>query len=403
MTSTNPKPIRPSQNHYDTVIVGGRVAGASTAMLLARAGQRVLVVDRQSYGSDTLSTHALMRGAIRRLAKWGVLEQATASAPLITRTTFNYGDESLPLAIRPEPGAAGLAAPRRTVLDPVLVDAAVAAGAEVLHGTRMNGLVTDAGGTVRGIHLTLSDDTETTIGADLVIGADGLRSSVARAVGAPITHQGQHASASIMRYYGGLGHDDGIDLSAYRWMYRPTIGGGIIPTSGDAVCVFTSMPQNRFRSEARGDVVGTHLQVARELDPALAEALDRATPLGPVRGYPGILGRFRKPVGPGWALVGDAGYFKDPYSAHGITDACRDAEMLTRAVLTGDFDDYETTRDELSMPLFNILDRIASYVWDLEELKGLHHALSKAMKDEDDATEDTLAGLGLLPEFSLAA
>ncbi len=395
---------RPNFAFYDTVIVGARAAGASTAMLLARAGQRVLVVDRQGYGSDTMSTHALMKGAVRRLAHWGLLDQVLADTPLIDKTVFSYGDETFTIDIRPRPSVPGLAAPRRTVLDPILVDAAVAAGAEVLHDTRMTGLVTDTTGRVRGIDLDLADGTEATVGADLVIGADGLRSTVARAVEAPITRQATHTSASIMRYYRADRADvPAIDYGAYRWIYQPGIGGGIIPTSDGTFCVFTSMTPERFRNEARGDVAGTHQQVAHELDPTLGGIVRQATPLGPVRGFPGMLGQFRTPVGPGWALVGDAGYFKDPYSAHGITDAFRDAELLTRAVLTNDLDGFESTRDELSMPVFDLVDQIASHDWTLDELKTMHYQFSKAMSAEDDATIDTLNGLGLVLEPSPTA
>jgi len=118
--------------------------------------------------------------------------------------------------------------------------------------------------------------------------------------------------------------------------------------------------------------------------------MDKATPVGPMRSFPGVPGQFRKAHGPGWALVGDAGYFKDPFAAHGITDAFRDAELLTDAVLTGDFAGYEAHRDELSMPLFEVLDRIASHRWDLEELKHLHFRLSKAMKAGEPATRPQL-------------
>jgi 2-polyprenyl-6-methoxyphenol hydroxylase-like FAD-dependent oxidoreductase len=381
--NTHPTPIQPRLPHYDVVIVGARAAGAATAMLLAKEGLRVLAVDRQAYGSDTLSTHALMRGAVNRLAHWGLLDVLWRQGnPVITSTQFQYGDESLSLDVRPSVGVPGLVAPRRTVLDPILVNAALAHGAEVLHETRVKELVRSASGRVEGVHLALRDGSNVVIEADLVIGADGLRSPVARAVGAPITHQGEHASAYTMRYYSNFD----TDRNAYRWLYRQALGSGIIPTSDGVTCVFTAMPPAIFKTEGRRDVEGIHRHNANRLDPALASAIDEATPVGPMRSFPGVPGQFRKPHGPGWALVGDAGYFKDPFAAHGITDAFRDAELLTGAVLTGDFAGYEAHRDELSMPLFEVLDRIASHGWDLEELKHLHLRLSKAMKAEDLAT-----------------
>jgi flavin-dependent dehydrogenase len=385
--NTHLTPIQPKLPHYDVVIVGARAAGATTAMLLAREGLRVLAVDRQAYGSDTLSTHALMRGAVDRLADWGLLDALWRQGnPVITSTQFQYGDESLSLDVRPSSGVPGLVAPRRTVLDPILVNAARACGAEVLHETRVEELVRSASGRVQGVHLALRDGSNVVVEADLVVGADGLRSSVARAVGAPITHQGEHASAYTMRYY----RDFDADRSAFRWLYRQALGGGIIPTSDGVTCVFTAMPQSIFKSEGRGDVEGIHRHNTSRLEPALASTIDKATPVSPMRSFPGVPGQFRKAHGPGWALVGDAGYFKDPFAAHGITDAFRDAELLRDAVLTGDLAGYEACRDELSMPLFEVLDRIASHRWNLEELKLLHVRLSKAMKAGDPATRPQL-------------
>ena len=124
---------RPS-GHYDAVVVGARAAGAATAMLLARRGLRVLVVDKGTYGSDTLSSHALMRGAVTRLHRWGLLGKVwAAGTPVITKASFRYGAEVLELDVPASEEIPGLAAPRRTVLDPILVDAAIVAGAAVHH------------------------------------------------------------------------------------------------------------------------------------------------------------------------------------------------------------------------------------------------------------------------------
>ncbi len=379
--------IEPSFSHYDVVVVGARAAGAASAMLMARNGLRVLAVDRQSYGSDTFSTHALMRGAVRRLSDWGLLDSIIDDGtPLITTTNFTYGDETMSLPVKPLPGEPGLIAPRRTSLDPVLVDGARAAGAEVLHNTQVSSIVTNPQGRVVGVVLALSDGTEKTIAADLVVGADGLRSFVARKVEAPITKTGNHASAYTMRYYTDLD----VPTDTFHWLYRPGIGGGVIPTTDDTVCVFAAMSPERFATEGRHDIDRIHTEILSTLDPELGLAIEAATPATRTRSWPGVPGQFRKPHGPGWALVGDAGYFKDPFAAHGITDAFRDAELLTEAVRTGDFAGYESRRNELSEPLFETLDQIASYRWDLDSLKGLHHDLSRAMRSEDKATAGVL-------------
>ena len=142
MTAASARPVRGQDRRrpdagpdWDAVVVGARVAGAATALLLARAGLRVLVVDRARRGSDTLSTHALMRGGVLQLRRWGVLERVVAAgAPPVRRVTFHYGSQATPVALKPHAGVSALYAPRRTVLDAALADAAEAAGARLRFG-----------------------------------------------------------------------------------------------------------------------------------------------------------------------------------------------------------------------------------------------------------------------------
>ena len=137
---------------WDVIVVGATVAGAATAMLLARAGLRVLCVDRSRYGGDTVSTHALMRGGIMQLQRWGLLDAvADAGTPPVRRTVFHYGAESDVVSIRPSAGVAALYALRRTVIDALLVDAAQRAGATVEFGTAVAGLHRDSDGQVSGV------------------------------------------------------------------------------------------------------------------------------------------------------------------------------------------------------------------------------------------------------------
>ncbi len=175
MSSPEQSPIK--QDRYDVVIAGARCSGASTAMLLARQGLRVLVVDPTEHGSDTLSTHALMRGGVLQLHRWGVLDAVRAAGtPAIRKTTFHYGEEATEVMIKPRDGVDALYAPRRTVLDTVLVDAALSAGAEVAHGRSVVGLLGDPQERIRGVRITGVDKSVTEVAADLVIGADGVRS-----------------------------------------------------------------------------------------------------------------------------------------------------------------------------------------------------------------------------------
>jgi 2-polyprenyl-6-methoxyphenol hydroxylase-like FAD-dependent oxidoreductase len=365
---------------YDAVVVGARCAGAATAMLLARRGLRVLVVDRGRYGTDTLSTHALMRGGVLQLHRWGVLEalEATDTAPIRT-TSFHYGDEVIDIAIKPRDGVQALYAPRRTVLDALLVDAAKEAGAEVAYGARLVDLTRSDDNRVCGIVLKDHEGGTFRIESGITIGADGMRSTLAGLVGAEPYRLGRHASGVVYGYWTGL------EVEGYHWYYRPGVSAGYIPTSHGQTCIFASVPAQRFHEEIRFDTVAGYHRVLAECSTDLAAAVSAADLVGNFRGFPGQVGYFRQSWGPGWALVGDAAYFKDPLTAHGITDALRDAELLARAVADGSegaLSDYQNRRDELALGLFDITDAIASFEWDLPAVMRLHRSLSDEMKRE---------------------
>jgi len=340
-------------------------------------------VDRGSYGTDTLSTHALMRAGVLQLARWGLLERIEAEGtPRVRRTVFHYEDEVIDIPIKPRDGVPALFAPRRTVLDRVLVDAAVESGAEVRHHVRLAELLRGAGGWVEGAVLEDVDGTTRAVRAGTVIGADGLRSTVASLVHAPKTRQGRHAAASIYGYWSDL------DVDGYHWHWGPAAAAGAIPTNGGEVLLFVGVSAQRFADEVRADVPRGYRRILEEVAPELAERLGGARLAESLHGFPGHPGYLRRPWGPGWALVGDAAYFKDPITAHGISDALRDAELLARAVAEGTdgaLARYEAVRDALSTALFDVTDRIASVAWDTAELKALHQALSDEMKREVEA------------------
>jgi flavin-dependent dehydrogenase len=363
--------------HYDVVIAGARCAGAATAMLLARAGLRVLVVDPLPRGRDALSTHALMRGAVLQLSRWGLLDDLIATGtPAITRTTFDYGDEVVPIAIESKHGVAALYAPRRTVLDPLLEDAAVRAGAEVVRGLRVAELVRRGDGAVVGVWLQ-GRDRSVRVSCDLVVGADGMRSDVARLAGAPTERVARHTTATVYGYFRGL-PDEG-----YRWYFRPGLGAGVIPTHEGAACVCVNVPPQRIRVAGGRDALDRlHHETLRAIDPGLAERLRPERRLGGLRAFAGEPGFLRRAAGPGWALVGDAGYFRDPLTAHGITDALRDAELLARAVVRGGAQAlraYQEARDRVSVGLLEVTDAIASLDWSIAEVKALHRRLNREM------------------------
>jgi 2-polyprenyl-6-methoxyphenol hydroxylase-like FAD-dependent oxidoreductase len=371
-----------ARRHYDVVIAGARCAGAATAMLLARQGFRVLVVDPMRRGSDTLSTHAMMRGGVLQLRRWGLLDAIRAAGtPTIRATTFHYADEAVEVRIKERDGIDGLYAPRRTVLDPVLLDAAETAGAEVALGYSLVGLLRDGGGRVRGATVAGPDRREIAVTAETVIGADGVHSRVARLVEAPVDYAAARATASIFSYRRNLG------LEGFHWFYQLGAAVGAIPTNDDDTCVFASLPSPQFEARRRLGIEALYEEVLEQASPELADLVRRTSQSGKARAFPGIPGFLKRAAGPGWALVGDAGYFKDPLTAHGITDALRDAELLARALIKGGdaaLEEYQSIRDELVMGLFDVTDRIASFDWSLEEVKVMHLTLSKEMNAEVD-------------------
>src|SRR5262249_55812514 len=225
------------KSSYDAVIVGARCGGAATAMLLARAGLDVLVVEQSAPGQDTLSTLALMRGGVLQLSRWGLLGAIEAAqTPRIERTTFHYGDDAVEIRIKPRDGVAALYAPRRTLLDPLLAEAARDSGAEVAYRVRLTDLRRGLNGRVNGV-VVESAGLARTVSATIVIGADGVKSTVAKRVGAGPYIVGRHMSAVI--YTRAL-----LDLEGYHWHYIPGASVGVIPTNNRETLVFVaSTPQ----------------------------------------------------------------------------------------------------------------------------------------------------------------
>lgn len=374
---------------HDVIVVGGRVAGASTALLLARRGLRVLVLERApAPGTDTLSTHALTRGGVLQLRRWGLLDRLrSAGTPPVRRAAFRYGDETELVEIGERAGVDALYAPRRTVLDPLLVTAAEEAGAEVRFGTAVDGLLRD-GGRVVGVTARGRDGVRGEHRAPLVIGADGHRSLVARAAGARDTWRGSACGAFVYGYW-----PRGA-ARGYEWFYRPGATAGVIPTDGDQVCVWVGTRSGRFLADFRRNPARAFDLLLPEAAPEVAGLYPGHRRAGRLHGFAGVPGYLRQPWGPGWALVGDAGAFRDPLSAHGMTDALRDAELLAIAAteaLSGAGDPalaaYGERRDEIALPLARLTDTIATYTWTLPEVRKHLIALSKLMAEEVELLE----------------
>lgn len=363
---------------YDVIVVGARAAGAATAMLLARRGLNVLAVDRAAYGSDTLSTHALMRTGVMQLHRWGLLDAVRqARTPAIGQVTFRYPDETVSVPIKPADGIDALYAPRRIVLDAILADAAWEAGATLRFGVTVDALEKERG-RVAGIRGHV-DGTTFTAHAPMVIGADGIRSIVARESGAPIVREARSEGAVVYGYF------RNVDATGYEWGYGPQISAGIIPTNDGEACVFVGGSTLRFGNELRPDLRSGFYRMLRAVSPAMADRVGAGQESSRFRGFAGVRGYYRRAFGDGWALVGDAGYFRDPITTHGLSDAFRDAELLARAIAgPSSMAEYEEIRDAVTRDLFEVTDRIASYAWTIDEVRKHLRDVSRAMKAEMD-------------------
>ncbi len=311
---------------YDAIVVGARVAGAPTAMLLARTGYRVLLVDRSTFPSDVISTHYIQPPGADALSRWGLLDRVLATGcPRLgsLRTTINGVDLDGPGA---DDSAFGLA-PRRTVLDKLLVDAAREAGVEVREGVSVREIIRDSEH-VTGIcgRSAAGSDIEAT--ARIVIGADGAGSVVAKAVQPEEYNVRPGLTCGFYSYWR---TDPVVEQAELHIKSKKAVF--VFPTNDGEVCIGTEQPADTFAELRRDPEAGLLAAVDTVSDVAgLLRAGTRTEKMFGMRVGPSF---YRKPYGPGWALVGDAGYHKDPVTGAGITDAFRDAELLADAIDAG--------------------------------------------------------------------
>lgn len=383
---------------YDVIIVGTRVAGSATAMLLARRGLAVLAVDRARFPSDTLSTHQVQVPGVARLARWGLLEQILDAGTPPTRTVrFDQGPVVLSGRMPTCDGVDLMCSPRRTLLDRVLVDAARAAGAEVREDFTVEEVLTD-GGRVVGVRGGNRGGPAVAEHARLVIGADGKHSTVARTVGAKAYRARPPRSMAYYTYWADVPAEGGEIYG------RPGCAVGLWPTNDGLVMTYLAWPAARF-GEFRRDVEGNFL---RSMDAVgLGERIRAGRRAERFRGTPDLPSYFRKPYGPGWALVGDAGLLLDPITGQGIADAFRDAELLAEAVLAGLGGDrpveaalagYQRARDRASRPMYDFTAQLAAVAPPRPAELALFEAVSRCQADTDLFIA-TLAGAAPLRDF----
>jgi flavin-dependent dehydrogenase len=384
---------------YDAIVVGARCAGSPTAMLLARRGHRVLLVDRAAFPSDTLSTHYIHQPGVERLARWGLLARlAESSAPPIRSYTLDVG----PFALRGAPTPAGDVevgySARRTVLDRILVEGARQAGAEVRERFSVQEVMAEDG-RVTGVRGRAAGGGEVTERARIVIGADGMSSLVARTVGAPAYDVEPALTCAYYTYWTGV-EMEGVEL-------YPRDGRMIVatPTNDGRVVTIVFWPHAEFH-RVRADIEGSFLE-ALELAPGLAERVRGGARADRFRGTSRLPNFFRRPHGDGWALVGDAGYHKDPILALGITDAFRDAELVADAVdaglsgrrpLASALADYERRRNELAAQGFGATLEFARLQPPPPEMQQLFAAL-RHDQEQTNRFFGTFAGTVSAAEF----
>jgi 2-polyprenyl-6-methoxyphenol hydroxylase-like FAD-dependent oxidoreductase len=367
---------------YDAIVVGARCAGAPTAMLLARQGHSVLLVDRATFPSDTISTHVIHAPGVAALSRWGLLDQVVATGcPPIETYSYDFGPFAIRGVARPVEGQSSGYGPRRTVLDKILVDAAMAAGVEVREGFNVDSVMTEAG-TVVGITGHTAGGARVEAKARIVVGADGRNSHVARAVQVAEYETRPRLQYSYYTYFRNL-PTDGMEV-----YIRPERGFAAAPTNDGLTMVVAGWPHAEATAY-KADFEANFLKTL-ELAPEFADRVRAATRMAPFLGG-AVPGFFRTPFGPGWALVGDAGYNKDPITAQGISDAFSDAERCSTAIhawLSGEstceaaMTSWHQARDNGAMPIYEFTSQLATLEPpppEMQQLLGAVHGNPEAM------------------------
>ena len=384
---------------YDAIVVGARCAGSPTALLLARKGYKVLLLDRANFPSDTVSTHYIHQPGVASLKRWGLLDRLVATGcPAIERQVFDVGPFRIEGTPPPADGVSVGYAPRRTVLDKLLLDAAIEAGAEFREQFSVEEVITE-GDRVTGIRGRSKGGELVEEKARIVVGADGKNSVIAKLVGAPAYAEQPAGSCAYYSYW------RDVPMLTAELYPRPNSMLIAAPTHDGLTLLIVYWPEAEF-AKVRDDIEGNFM-AALDTVPGLAERFRAGTRAEKFRGAGDLRGFLRRPHGPGWALVGDAGYHKNPITAEGITDAFRDAELLANAIHDAfigrvapaeAFAAYETRRNETVMPIYGMTCDLAKLEPPTPEMQALFFAL-KDNPEQSGRFIGTIAGTVPIPEF----
>jgi flavin-dependent dehydrogenase len=376
---------------HDVIVVGARAAGSALAGLLARLGHDVIGVDRADLPSDTVSTHQIGRTGMVALLRWNMIDELRASgSPALCEVTFHRPEGSVTRPVRPSSQVEYFLAPRRFVLDTLLAEAAVRSGAQLRTGLNVLGVRRAGNGRVTGVYGRDRRDGQVELSARFVVGADGLHSRIARCVGAEMLDRRPDGGSARYAYYAGL------PWSGIEFYVADGALAGIFPTHDAEACVWVCTPATVGPRDFDEEL--------RRVAPALARRLRGGRRTSPISGMRRSPNHRRRAGGPGWALVGDAGFHRDPISAHGISDAFRDAELLAGcldATLRGRVEEpvalgaYERQRDAALADVFDLTCALGAYP-PVPEFLDLMRRLGRAI----DVDAAALAGPGPLVKES---
>lgn len=364
-----------SEAMYDVVVIGARCAGSPVAMLLARKGYRVALLDKSAFPSDTISTHIVFPRGMEKLRKWGLLDAVLETGCRLNTMAMVMG----PLTLSGQPtsyeGIRDVIAPRRHLLDNILLEGAIRAGVHVREECLVQDLIREDERVI-GVRYRTQGGSIDEVRARIVIGADGKNSMIARLTKADEYQVTPPMTCWYYTYWSGL------DMSSIEFQLMPGRAIGFIPTNDNLVCIPVVSPQSEFHA-FRADIEGNYLAALQSV-PMIAERMRTAHREERYYGMAHLPGFYRQGFGPGWALVGDAGYHRDPMTGQGISDALVSADMLARAIdlgFSGQVSlelallEYVRERDTSTAPMYRLTAEWASLQPPPPEMQQLLNAM----------------------------